>query len=165
MNPYAVLGVATDATDEQIQAAYRRGARTHHPDRNPGDADAPRRFAELGKAVAWLRDPKRRAFYDRYGNDPVELGIEGAALDAALRPEPPKEKPSRDQCPKCHGTGWRSSGRSCTFCDPDALNKPAEMPDWDPLVSTSIGRKDVAAKETSRPRRMRLKPAKKKYRS
>ena len=165
MDPYAVLGVPRDASDEQVVAAFRREALAHHPDRNPNDPGAAGRFAAVGEAAAVLRDPKRRAFYDRYGSDPAPLGIEGAALDAALRPAEAPPKPSRKQCPKCHGTGWRASGRSCSFCDPDAVDEPPATPDWDPLVASSDGRRDVTAKETSRPKRMRLKPAKKKYRS
>ncbi|TIC80315.1 DnaJ domain-containing protein [Crenobacter intestini] len=64
-DPYQTLGVARDATDEQIRQAYRRAAMRWHPDRNPGrQAEAERRFKEIGAAYALLGDPARRAAYD-----------------------------------------------------------------------------------------------------
>lgn len=63
MNPYEELGITPDATAEQINRAYRRAAKDAHPDAG-GDAE---RFARLGKAVAILRDPERRAKFDRDG--------------------------------------------------------------------------------------------------
>lgn len=64
MNPYDELGVEPSATPDQINAAYRRRAKAEHPDAG-GD---PTRFAALGCAVAILRDPQRRAEYDRTGS-------------------------------------------------------------------------------------------------
>ena len=64
---YELLGVARDATDEQIKRAYRRKAREHHPDANAGDPAAEARFKEVSLAYEVLRDPERRARYDRYG--------------------------------------------------------------------------------------------------
>src|SRR5579875_2769705 len=62
---YAVLGVAPDATTEEIARAYRALARRHHPDLHPGDPTAEARFKEISGAYQTLRDPARRAAYDQ----------------------------------------------------------------------------------------------------
>lgn len=64
---YQVLGVARDADAADIKKAYRRLARKLHPDVNPGDADAERRFKEIQEAYAVLSDTDKRAQYDAYG--------------------------------------------------------------------------------------------------
>lgn len=61
---YAVLGVSKDADPAAIKKAYRRLARTLHPDQNPGDAAAEARFKEVGEAYAVLSDPEQRKQYD-----------------------------------------------------------------------------------------------------
>ncbi|MBB2902577.1 molecular chaperone DnaJ [Kineococcus radiotolerans] len=61
---YAVLGVAHDADAAEIKKAYRKKARTLHPDANPGDAAAELRFKEVGEAYAVLSDPEQRRQYD-----------------------------------------------------------------------------------------------------
>ena len=63
---YDVLGVARDADDEAIKRAYRKLARKYHPDVSK-EADAEVRFKELGEAYEVLRDPEKRAAYDRLG--------------------------------------------------------------------------------------------------
>lgn len=65
---YAVLGVSRNATKDEILKAYRKGAKTHHPDVNPGDPDAPRRFGEVQEAYDILSDSKKRAEYDAGGS-------------------------------------------------------------------------------------------------
>ncbi|MCC7274151.1 MAG: DnaJ domain-containing protein [Alphaproteobacteria bacterium] len=64
-DPYAVLGVPRDATQEAIKAAYRKLARRHHPDLNPGKPDAEARFKAIAAANDLLSDPERRARFDR----------------------------------------------------------------------------------------------------
>src|ERR1035437_4634713 len=64
---YEVMGVARDATPEQIKHAYRQLARKHHPDVNKAK-DAEVRFKELGEAYAVLKDPEKRAAYDQMGS-------------------------------------------------------------------------------------------------
>ncbi|GMA32632.1 DnaJ C-terminal domain-containing protein [Litorihabitans aurantiacus] len=61
---YAMLGVPKDADDAAVKKAYRKLARTHHPDQNPGDAKAEARFKEIGEAYAVLSDPEQRKQYD-----------------------------------------------------------------------------------------------------
>jgi curved DNA-binding protein len=61
---YTVLGVAPDADDQAIKQAYRKLARQHHPDVNPGDKQAEERFKEINEAYQALSDPERRRKYD-----------------------------------------------------------------------------------------------------
>jgi len=65
---YETLGVSRGATDDEIKRAYKKLARTHHPDLNPGDAEAEAEFKRVGAAYEVLRDPQRRANYDRWGD-------------------------------------------------------------------------------------------------
>jgi len=64
-NPYEVLGVARDASEDDIRRAYRRLAKQHHPDLNPGNKEAEARFKEIGAANDLLSDAAKRARYDR----------------------------------------------------------------------------------------------------
>ncbi len=66
-DPYELLGVPKTASEADIKAAFRRLAKEHHPDRNPGDEAAARRFKELNAAHQILSDPEKRAVYDRFG--------------------------------------------------------------------------------------------------
>src|SRR5580658_2437110 len=65
---YEVLGVARDATPEQLKAAYRKLAMQYHPDRNNGDKAAEEKFKEVGEAYSVLSDPQKRQRYDAYGH-------------------------------------------------------------------------------------------------
>ncbi len=69
---YGLLGVRPDATDEEIKRAYRKRARELHPDANGGDPEAEAKFKEVSFAYEVLRDPERRARYDRFG--PASFG-------------------------------------------------------------------------------------------
>ena len=61
---YAILGVSKDADAATIKKAYRKLARTHHPDKNPGNTAAEQRFKDIGEAHSVLADPKQRQEYD-----------------------------------------------------------------------------------------------------
>jgi DnaJ-class molecular chaperone len=64
---YATLGLKRNASEKEIKAAYRKLARKHHPDVNPGDKGAEERFKEINRAYEVLSDSSKRAKYDRYG--------------------------------------------------------------------------------------------------
>src|SRR6201990_1353179 len=64
---YELLGLARDASAEDIRKAYRKLARKHHPDLNPGDKAAEERFKKLQEAYDILSDPKKKQMYDQYG--------------------------------------------------------------------------------------------------
>src|SRR5215207_5528768 len=66
---YEVLGVSPSATEKDIKTAYRKLARKHHPDVNPGDTSAEGLFKEIGEAYSVLSDPEKRKKYDRWGHD------------------------------------------------------------------------------------------------
>ena len=84
---YATLGVAQDASEDEIKKAYRKLARTWHPDKNPGDAAAEQKFKDIGEAHQVLADPEQRQQYDavrqmarggaRFGGGAGGAGVEG----------------------------------------------------------------------------------------
>jgi DnaJ-class molecular chaperone len=65
---YEVLGIPKGASEKDIKSAFRKLARQYHPDVNPGDADAERRFKEISQANEVLGESKNRAAYDKYGD-------------------------------------------------------------------------------------------------
>ena len=70
---YSVLGVERTAADDEIKKAYRKLAMAYHPDRNGGSQEAEEKFKSITEAYDALRDPQKRAAYDRYG----EAGLRG----------------------------------------------------------------------------------------
>jgi molecular chaperone DnaJ len=74
---YATLGVARDASADDLKKAYRKLAMQYHPDRNPGDAAAEAKFKEISEAYDILKDDQKRGAYDRYGHAAFEGGMGG----------------------------------------------------------------------------------------
>ena len=72
---YVTLGVARGASEDEVKKAYRKLAMAYHPDRNNGSKEAEEKFKAITEAYDVLRDPNKRALYDRYG----EAGLRGGA--------------------------------------------------------------------------------------
>jgi len=89
---YATLEISRAASQDEIKKAYRKKALQFHPDKNPGDAAAEKRFKEISEAYEVLSDEKKRQIYDTYGADAVRHGAGGmgggggfTSMDEALR--------------------------------------------------------------------------------
>ena len=79
-DPYEVLGVSKSASAEEIQKAYRKLSKKHHPDRNPGDKQADATYKEVQEAYEILGDPTKKANYDQFGfAGPPQGGFPGGA--------------------------------------------------------------------------------------
>lgn len=65
---YETLGVDRSANEQDLKSAFRKLAKEHHPDRNPGDKSAEQKFKEINEAYEALKDPQKRAAYDRFGH-------------------------------------------------------------------------------------------------
>ena len=86
-NPYAVLGIAKDASDANIKKAYHKLVMKYHPDKNPGDKTAEEKFKEINNAFDILKDPQKRAAYDRFG-DAAFAGGNGASAGNGFNGNP-----------------------------------------------------------------------------
>jgi DnaJ-class molecular chaperone len=115
-DPYATLNLKKDATADQIQAAYRKLAKRHHPDLNPGKPQAEERFKEVSVAYGLLSDPEKRARFDR-----GEIDASGA------------ERPSDRQFYRDFGdTAGRTKYRA---------EEAAGTEDWDSIFAQAFGRR------------------------
>ena len=108
-DPYKVLGVARDATDKQIRAAFHKVAKTSHPDLHPGDAKAEERFKAATAANDLLSDPERRARFDR------------GDIDAAGQERPPPGPPPGQRSYRDHAESAAGTHYSAGFRDEDDL--------------------------------------------
>ena len=122
---YKVLGIARDAKPDEIKKAYRRLARKHHPDVNPGDKAAEERFKLITEAHDVLSDPKKRAVYDRFGQysdnlaDAAARGAYGAGAGAggAGGRSAPFDFTGFDWSTAGGGAGSTASGGGSSFRD------------------------------------------------
>lgn len=76
---YEILGCSKNATQEEIKKAYRKKALEFHPDRNPGDVEAEKKFKEISEAYEVVSDEKKRQLYDRHGKEAFTGAYAGAA--------------------------------------------------------------------------------------
>ena len=95
---YKVLGVSKDASDADIKKAYRKLARKYHPDQNPGDEAAERRFKEISEAHTVLADPEQRKQYDA-----IRAMGSGARFSAGAGPSPVNAR-TASAAPTCETT-------------------------------------------------------------
>lgn len=110
-NPYETLGVTRDATADAIRRAYRKLAKTHHPDLNPGNTAAEARFKDIASAHALLSDPEKRARFDR------------GEIDAEGHEAPPRRPSYRDYAEAAAGqryAGAQANAQSSGW-DPEDL--------------------------------------------
>lgn len=89
---YSVLGVTKGASSDEIKKAYRKSALKYHPDKNPGNPEAEKKFKEISEAYEVLSDEKKKQIYDQYGADALKggAGMGGGAagfssMEEALR--------------------------------------------------------------------------------
>src|SRR6185312_15206402 len=78
---YSTLGVSKTSSEKEIKQAYRKLARKHHPDVNPGDKSAETRFKEINEAYEVLGDPAKRKKYDELGSNWRQYEQAGAGFD------------------------------------------------------------------------------------
>jgi molecular chaperone DnaJ len=97
---YEILGVKKDAKEADIKKAYRRLARKWHPDLNPGDKDAEKRFKEISMAYECLGNNEKRKLYDEFGEDALKAGFDAE-----------KARQYRDWASFKQARGWKGGGQ------------------------------------------------------
>ena len=97
---YEILGVKKDATEADIKKAYRRLARKWHPDLNPGNKDAEKRFKEISMAYECLGNNEKRKLYDEFGEDALKAGFDAE-----------KARQYRDWASFQQARGWKGGGQ------------------------------------------------------
>lgn len=120
-NYYKTLDLPNDATPDEIKAAYRKLARKYHPDLNPNDKDANKKFQDLNEANEVLSDPEKRKKYDQHRPDSQNS-------TQAKNPKKPKAKNSS----KVRGETYK------TYYDLDYGNVKVKIRMTDSFVFTSV---------------------------
>jgi DnaJ-class molecular chaperone len=120
-DPYALLGLGRDASAKDIQKAYRGLAKKHHPDLNPGDSEAERQFKAVTAAYEILKDPDKRARFDR-----GEIDASGAE-----QPQQPQQRYYRDFAEAAAGGGRNPYASDAGFAD---------LADEDDILAQLFGR-------------------------
>jgi curved DNA-binding protein len=131
---YDIIGVAKTATADEIRKAYRKLARKHHPDVNPGDKRAEERFKKVSAAYDVLSDDKKRAAYDEFGDESLAGGFDpdkarAYAAEQQRRSRARSYRPPDDEGPIEFDFGelfGRGRGRATVMRGPD-LHASVEM--------------------------------------
>ena len=115
---YEVLGVSKDADEATLKKAYRQVAKKYHPDMNPGDAEAEKKFKEASEAYAVLSDPEKRRQYDQMKGANLRTSVRITFEEAVFGCEKELDVVLKDPCPKCNGTGAKpgTSPETCPKC-------------------------------------------------
>jgi molecular chaperone DnaJ len=130
---YELLGVARDASADEIKKAYRKLALEFHPDKNPGDAKAEERFKEITLAYEILSDAGKREEYDQRGRRAYQadhtadfsaedisiediLGRHGDLFGSLFGSRFHARRPAAQRGPRCEGRGTAGSATACTTC-------------------------------------------------
>jgi curved DNA-binding protein CbpA len=119
IDPYAVLGIAHDATPLQVARAHRRLAKAHHPDLHEGADEADERMRVINEAWAILSDPIRRGEYDRAMAATGGRTGHWAASRSPIRPVPPSSTRT--------WATWRATAAD-TQAAPRTVRQPGEVP-------------------------------------
>jgi curved DNA-binding protein len=157
---YEILGVSRSASADEIAKAYRKLARQHHPDRNPGDKQAEGRFKEIQNAYDTLSDAKKKSVYDQFGTDvppgggmPGGFQFQGGQGGQQIDPEMAQEMFRRmfgegggsgggfgDLFGSMGGGGGRSRGRGRRSQPaPEAIEVEAHVPFLTAALGGTIG--------------------------
>lgn len=119
-NYYDILGVARDASVEEIKKAYRRLARQYHPDLNPGDEAAEEKFKDLSEAYEVLSDTTKKAQYDQFGRFWQQRGFQGGQAAA-----------------RANARGWGNRSERTSTDEVDF----SQFPDFETFVDQLLGRR------------------------
>lgn len=128
---YAILGVPRDADAAAIKKAYRKLARTYHPDKNPGDTASEQRFKDVGEAHAVLADPKQREEYDAIRSM--------AGGGARFRAGGPGGNGGFEDVFSAFGGGGGPGGQRVRFSTGGPGGAGAGQPDLDDLLAQMFG--------------------------
>ena len=120
LDPYAVLGVARDATPLQVARAHRHLAKAHHPDLHEGAAEAAERMRNINEAWAVLSNPSRRADYD------LSHPSSGTPLSGHWGPSRSPIQPASPSSTRTWAT-WRATAAE-TRAAPRTVRQPGELP-------------------------------------
>ena len=107
---YSILGVPKGADEAEVKKAYRKLAKQHHPDRNPGDKAAEAKFKEISEAYEVLSDPEKRKLYEQFGSQWQGYQRAGASGHPGAGGSPFGQNISPEDFERIFGQGFRGGG-------------------------------------------------------